>query len=298
MESQSQESRPQAQDFKTKMKVSNPLNDIAANLGVTPKVLTQLATGDDKEFRELVRGIFSILPEDEVALVATDASINAEFLDYLGLLFEDNQRILLTILHNPSASRQTKYHILEKLPENMVASIASNSKTPSDVLLTIRECYRESPDILANLLANSATPENLKEQIISESSAQEAVAPDLEEITAQSFAPSITVPPSSGADDVDAKIALCVDKLYGINADIVTEFIKKARTEILKRLTLMAKANRLILKTIVKHPSLTIEELNRIDLDMFASLLKKSPGELDDQTVLKLLRQAKKDEKD
>ena len=90
MESRSQESKPQSQDFKTKMKVSNPLNDIAANLGVTPKVLTQLATGDDKEFRELVRGIFSILPEDEVAMVATDASINSEFLDYLGRLFEDN----------------------------------------------------------------------------------------------------------------------------------------------------------------------------------------------------------------
>ncbi len=29
------------------MKPSNPLNNIAANLGVTPKVLTQLATGDD-----------------------------------------------------------------------------------------------------------------------------------------------------------------------------------------------------------------------------------------------------------
>ena len=41
----------QTQAFKNKMKVSNPLNDIAANLGVTPKVLTQLATGDDQEFR-------------------------------------------------------------------------------------------------------------------------------------------------------------------------------------------------------------------------------------------------------
>jgi hypothetical protein len=295
MESQSQESKPQ--DFKTKMKVSNPLNDIAANLGVTPKVLTQLATGDDKEFRELVRGIFSILPEDEVAMVATDASINSEFLDYLSRLFEDNQRILMTILHNPSANSQTKYQILEKLPENIVSSIASNSKTSSDVLLAISECYKESPDMLANLLANSATPENLKELIISESSAKEMITPDLEEITEESFALSATEALSSEADEVDAKIALCVDKLYGINADIVTEFIKKARSEIVKRLTLMAKANRLILKTIVKHPSLTIEELERIDLDMFVSLLKKSPGKIDDQTVLKLLQQAKKNGK-
>ena len=297
MESRSQESKPQSQDFKTKMKVSNPLNDIAANLGVTPKVLTQLATGDDKEFRELVRGIFSILPEDEVALVATDASINSEFLDYLGRLFEDNQRILMTILHNPSANSQTKHQILEKLPENIVSSIASNAKTPSDVLLAISECYKDSSDILANLLANSSTPEDLKEQIISESSVQEAIAPDLEEITDQSFASGTTKAQSYEGDEVDAKIALCVDKLYGINADIVTEFIKKARSEIVKRLTLMAKANRLILKTIVKHPSLTVEELERIDLDMFISLLKKSPGEIDDQTVLKLLQQAKKDGK-
>ncbi len=294
MESESQEVK-QPQEFKTKMKVSNPLNDIAANLGVTPKVLTQLATGDDKEFRELVRGIFSILPEDEVVLVATDTTINAEFLDYLSRLFGDNQRILLTILQNPSSSSQTKHYILEKLPENVVSPLTSNSKTPPDVLLAISECYRSSSHILANLLANPATPENLKEAIISESSVEVDIAPDLEQVTPESFASSSTETVSYIGDDVDAKVALCVDKLYGINADIVTEFIRKARSEILKRLKLMAKANRLILKTIVKHPSLTIEELERLDLDMFASLLKKSPEEIDDQTVLELLQQARKD---
>jgi len=102
----------QSQDFKTKMKVSNPLNDIAANLGVTPKVLTQLATGEDKEFRELVRGIFSILPENEVMLVASDEGINVEFLDYLARLFVDNQPILLTILQNPSANSATRQDII------------------------------------------------------------------------------------------------------------------------------------------------------------------------------------------
>ena len=66
------------------MKGSNPLNDIAANLGVTPRVLTQLATGDDREFRELVRGILSMLPEHEVIQVTSDPDINPEFLDYLG----------------------------------------------------------------------------------------------------------------------------------------------------------------------------------------------------------------------
>jgi len=295
----------QSQDFKTKMKVSNPLNDIAANLGVTPKVLTQLATGDDKEFRELVRGIFSILPEDEVVLVANDASINSEFLDYLGHLFEDNQRILLTILHNPSSSSQTKHYILEKFPSTIVLSLASNSKTPPDVLRAVSECHKTSSDILATLLANSATPEDLKEQIISESSAEEGVTLDLEEVdtldmeevSSQSLASGATEAPSYDGGDVDAKIALCVDKLYELNTGIVTEFIKKARSEIVKRLNIMARANRLILNTIIRYPSLTIEELDRIDLDMFVSLLKKSPDNIDDQTVLKLLQQAKKNEK-
>jgi hypothetical protein len=85
-----------------------------------------------------------------------------------------------------------------------------------------------------------------------------------------------------------------VDKLYDINTDIVSEFIKKARAEIVKRLRLMAKANRLVLKTIVKNPSLSIEELERIDLDMFASLLKKLPEDVDDQTVLKLLKKSRR----
>jgi len=99
---------------------------------------------------------------------------------------------------------------------------------------------------------------------------------------------------ASIANDVDAKIALCVDKLYQINADIVTEFIKKARMEILKRLNLIGKANRLILSAIVQHPSLSIEDLERIDMDMFASLLKKSPEEINVQTVLDFLQQAEK----
>lgn len=292
MGSETQEAQ-QTQDFKNKMKVSNPLNDIAANLGVTPKVLTQLATGDDQEFRELVRGIFSILPEDEVAMVATDTTINAGFLDYLSHLFEDNQRILITILYNPSSNAQTRRFILENLPEGTIVSIARDSKVPPGVLQSISECCKASSDILAFLLANPSTPESLKESIIAESSAE--IAPqDLEEVTADSFD---EIPAAGGnyeSGDVDAKIALCVDKLYEINANIVTEFIKKARSEIVKRLQLIAKANRIVLKTIMNHPSLTIEELERIDLDMFASLLRKLPEDIDDKTVLKLLQQARK----
>lgn len=291
----------QTQDFKNMIKVSNPLNDIAANLGVTPKVLTQLATGDDQEFRELVRGIFSILPEDEVAMVATDPSINSEFLDYLTRLFEENHRILLTILYNPSSSEQTRQYILDQLPEGTLVALSRDTKAPSAVLQALSTRYKDSPDILANLLANPRTPEKLKESIIAESSEAEALAEEgageeLETVSEDMFVSDETPKGNEAYDDgnVDSKIALCVDKLYEINANIVTEFIKKARSEIVKRLQLMARANRLILKTIMKNPSLTVEELGRIDMDMFASLLKKLPEDIDDQTVLRLMKQSRK----
>ena len=116
-----------------------------------------------------------------------------------------------------------------------------------------------------------------------------------EQISLPDFSPDQMPDASYEVGDVDAKITLCVDKLYEINADIVTEFIKKARAEIVKRLNLMAKANRLILRTIVRHPSISLEELEGINLDMFASLLKKAPENIDDQTVLNLLRQARKE---
>ena len=282
----------QSQEFKTKIKVSNPLNDIAANLGVTPKVLTQLATGEDQEFRELVRGIFSILPENEVALVAADTTINPEFLDYLSRLFEDNPRILLIILHNPATGYATRQYILEKLPEDMAESLASNPKTPPDILRLLSELYQTSPDLLVLLMANPATPEEIKELILAEPAEELTAEPDEDELP--EFSPDQADDAAYEGGDVDAKIALCVDKLYQINADIVTEYIKKARFEILKRLKLIGKANRVILNVIVQHPSLTIADFEQIDLEMFASLLKKSPEEITTQTVLALLQQAKK----
>ena len=282
----------QSQEFKNKMKVSNPLNDIAANLGVTPKVLTQLATGDDQEFRELVRGIFSILPEDEVALVTTDPSINDQFLDYLSRLFEDNQRILITILYNPSSSADTREHILEKLPDTAILSISSDARAPAHLLQFINESGKATPDVQVNLLANPSTPEELKEAIIQESSEEEPPL-ELEEVLPEDFPEVVEMAPSE-VNDVDAKITLCVDKLYEINANIVSEFIRKARAEIIKRLQMVARANQVVLKTVVKHPAITIEDLEKIDMDLFASLLKKLPTNIDDETVLRLLQQAKK----
>ncbi len=282
----------QTQDYKNKMKVSNPLNDIAANLGVTPKVLTQLATGDDQEFRELVRGIFSILPEDEVAMVASDTSINPDFLDYLSRLFEDNTRILTTILYNPTTSQETRGHLLEGLSDDILVSMSRDPQAPPDLLRIIALKTADLSDIQVNLLANPSTPEDLKEKIIKESSA-EVEPPEFEGI--QEY--ELSFPAENGVEsgDVDAKIALCVDKLYEINASIVNEFIRKARAEIIKRLQLVAKANRLVLKTIVKYPAISIQELEGIDMDLFASLLKKLPEDVDDKTVLRLLKQAKKE---
>jgi len=50
----------------------------------------------------------------------------------------------------------------------------------------------------------------------------------------------------------------------------------------------------LIMKTVAKHPDLTVDELDSIDFDMFMTLLKKVPQNIDDAEILALLRQARK----
>ncbi|MBD3309130.1 hypothetical protein GF339_22210 [candidate division KSB3 bacterium] len=421
MDSQSQHENPQPEES------SNPLDDIAENIGVTPKVLTQLATGDDKEFRELVKGIFNMLPEEEVVLVAKDQDINPDFLDYLSHVFETNQNVLLAILHNPSSHAQTKQYILNQLSQDIRTSLLNNPDTPSEVLtllkeqpsspkkpstatsqaeefkikmkvskllndleanlgLTVdaflkiraqnseqsqefvREVYKALPErdvllvsrdpdtspkilnylsrlfdtnyqVLATILSNPSTDEQTILAILkqlpakvtlslaknSQSSpallhvlktyctssaeikaalqanpamnptppknAQEAGQTDAEPVNA---APEISEGSASIGDDVEAKIALCVDKLYDINANIVTEFIKKAQSEILKKLALIERANHLILKTILKHPSLTIQDLDTINIEMFMTLLKKAPDTIDEELVMKLIQRSRK----
>ncbi len=286
----------QAEEFKIKMKVSKLLNDLEANLGVTIDAFLQIRTKDDDQSLEFVREVYQALPEQNVLLVARDANSSPKILNYLSRLFDTNQKILLTILHNSSADKQTKLFILDQISEKMVLSLAGSTKTPADLLALLGEHFTSSVDILATLLANPSTPFEMKERIQSlpvpeESPAEDIVELRVEDLLTPSNQENEGV--SSGNDEMEAKIALCVDRLYDINADIVTEFIKKARAEILKRLNLIAKANRLILRTIVQHPSLSIEELENINMDMFASLLKQSPDDIDDQTVLKLIQQAK-----
>ena len=134
-----------------------------------------------------MRGIFSILPEDEVALVAADSTINAAFLDYLSRLFEDNQRILSTILYNPSSSADTREHILEGFPDATIFSMAGDANAPGHLLRSISECCKATADVQVNLLANPSTPEELKEAIIAESS-EEIAHQELEAISPEDFA--------------------------------------------------------------------------------------------------------------
>ncbi len=181
-------------------------------------------------------------------LVARDANSSPKILNYLSRLFDTNQKILLTILHNSSADKQTKLFILDQISEKMVLSLAGSTKTPADLLALLGEHFTSSVDILATLLANPSTPFEMKERIQSlpvpeESPAEDIVELRVEDLLTPSNQENEGV--SSGNDEMEAKIALCVDRLYDINADIVTEFIKKARAEILKRLNLIAKANRL-----------------------------------------------------
>lgn len=286
----------QAEELKIKLKVSKLLNDLEANLGVTIDAFMQIRTKEDDQSREFVREVYNALPEQHVLLVVRDPNSNPKILNYLSRLFDTNQKVLLTILHNASADKQTKLFILDQISEKMVLSLAGSTKTPTELLILLGERFTSSIDILATLLANPSTPIQLKERIQTLPVTEESSAEEIVELRAEDLLTPLDERDemvSSGGDEMEAKIALCVDRLYDINADIVTEFIKKARAEILKRLNLIAKANRLILRTIVQHPSLSIEELENINMDMFASLLKQSPDNIDDKTVLKLIQQAK-----
>ncbi len=286
-------SSPQADEFKIKMKVSRLLNDIEANLGLTIETFLQIRAKSDEQSQEFVREVYSALPENDVLLVSRDSATSPKILNYLSLLFDTNHKVLLTILHNPAADTQTQVFILKHIPEKIGQSLAESHKTPSKVLQLLGEYFTSSDKILEALQRNPSTPAETRETIQSLSEAD--LSEDVFDLPAEAaIEPDSSREPSQGSDEVDAKIALCVDKLYDINADIVTEFIKQARSEIIKRLNLIAKANRIILRTIVRHPTLSIEELGHINMDMFIALLKKSPDEIDDEAVLELIKRSRK----
>jgi len=284
----------QAEEFKIKMKVSKLLNDLEANLGVSIEAFMAIRGRDDEQSKEFVREVYNALPEENVLIVARDTTTTVKILDYLSQLFDTNQKILYTILHNPIADAKTKQFILSHLSENAIMTAVKNPKTPPELLTFFADYFAKSDDMLALLLMNPSTPAAIKEKIEEQSSAEEEAASETESVLELEEFPADFTPKSSAPqNDVEAKITLCVDKLYDINADIVTEFIKQARTEILKRLELIAKANRLILRTIMRTPSLSIQDIEHINMDMFVTLLKKLPDDVDDKTILQLMMQSK-----
>lgn len=284
----------QAEEFKIKMKVSKLLNDLEANLGVSIEAFMTIRGRDDEQSKEFVREVYNALPEENVLIVARDTTTTVKILDYLSQLFDTNQKILYTILHNPIADDKTKRFILSHLSENVILTAVKNSKTPPELLTFFADYFATSDDMLALLLMNPSTPAAIKEKIEEQSSAESEAAKETEnELELEEFPANFTPQVSAPQNDVEAKITLCVDKLYDINADIVTEFIKQARTEILKRLELIARANRLILRTIMRTPSLSIQDIEHINMDMFVTLLKKLPDDVDEKTILQLMMQSK-----
>ncbi|PIE36065.1 hypothetical protein CSA56_01595 [candidate division KSB3 bacterium] len=285
-------SSSQHDEFKIKMKVSRLLNDLEANLGLTIEAFLQIRAQNDEQSREFVREVYSAIPENDALIVSRDPQTSPKILDDLSLLFDTNHKVLLTLLHNPSTDIQTQLFILDHLPEHIGQSLAESPKTPPKVLQLLGEYFTSSSKILKTILQNPSTPAEARKaiEVISMGEELEEAFELPETAVVEPDARDEIIPTS---DEVDAKIALCVNKLYDINADIVTEFIKQARSEIVKRLSLIANANRIILRTIVRHPSLSIEELEHINMDMFISLLKKSsPDAIDDEAVLDMIRRS------
>ena len=297
----------QSAEFRIKMKVSKLLNDLEANLGVTIDAFLQIRSRNDEQSREFVREVYNALPEENVLLVGRDPNTGPKILEYLSRLFDDNPKILLTILHNPSTDNLTRQFILEHIPEKLAISLVESPRTPPRILQLLGEHFTNSEDMQMLLLANPSTPEEAKQRIQTQAVPQSGALPSSEKIgTALEVTDDMILelsspnevlaeqPQNTDTGEVEAKIALCVDKLYDINADIVTEFIKQARSEIVKRLDLIAKANRIILRAIVRCPDLSTDDLENINMDMFVSLLKTLPNEPDDQSVLKLIQQSRK----
>lgn len=247
----------QTQEFKNKMKVSNPLNDLAANLGVTIKVLVQLATGPDKEFREMVRMLLSALPEEEVVLIAQDPEIEGQFLDYLSRIFEAQPVVLQTLLKNPSTPADT----VERVSKLLSSTTAASKPGTETSTTTAQDKKSES-----TIKVEEPLQETFKAGPVTE------------------FQP-------------DDPLSYWVSQLFEVNFNILADFMKRINQEVLKQLERLTEANRQVLQVLSKNvSSLKVENL-RLSPELLVFVMRKLPASVSEQEILEFLKKKGIDQK-
>ncbi|HWP47424.1 MAG TPA: hypothetical protein VNM22_09710 [Candidatus Limnocylindrales bacterium] len=286
----------QSQEHKNKMKVSNPLNDLAANLGVTLKVLIQLAMGPDREFREMVRMLLSALPEHEVVMIAEDPEIDAQFLDYLSRIFETSTAVQQALLKNPSVSATTLEHIAKLLPGSIIEAIAADPNVRPELLERFVKIFGSSQVNLMKLIAqNPATPAPLREQLardlLKRVGAEKSVETASQKVGEASVADSIKQIPS------EPTLSDCVGQLLEINFNIVSDFMKRINEQIIKQLERLAEANKQILQVISKNADSLDPRTLRLTPELVAFVMRRLPALVPEQEILKFLQDQQADQK-
>ncbi len=289
----------QSQEHKNKMRVSNPLNDLAANLGVTLKVLIQLAMGPDKEFREMVRMLLSALPENEVVMIAEDPEIDAQFLDYLSRIFETSTAVQQALLKNPSVSATTLERIAKLLPGSVIEAIAADSNARPELLEQFVKIFGSSQVNLMKLIAqNPATPAPLRKQLagdllkkVGAEKSAEIAAEGAFKVGEASSAGSIEQIPS------EPTLSDCVGQLLEINFNIVSDFMKRINEQIIKQLERLAEANKQILQVISKNADSLDPRTLRLTPELVAFVMRRLPALVPEQEILKFLQDQRADQK-
>jgi hypothetical protein len=289
----------QSQEHKNKMRVSNPLNDLAANLGVTLKVLIQLATGPDKEFREMVRMLLSALPENEVVMIAEDPEIDAQFLDYLSRIFETSTIVQQALLKNPSISATTLERIVKLLPGSVIEAIAADSNTRPELLEQFIKIFGSSQVNLMKLIAhNPATPAPLREQLIRDSLKRAMAEKSMEATSeiASNFGEALSASPLKPLPS-EPTLSDCVGQLLEVNFNIVSDFMKRINEQIIKQLERLAEANRQILQAISKNADSLDPRTLRLTPELVAFVMRRLPTPVPEQEILKFLQEQQVDQK-
>jgi hypothetical protein len=291
----------QPQEFKNKMKVSNPLNDLAANLGVTLKVLVQLAMGPDKEFREMVHMLLSALPEEEAVLVAEDRDIDPQFLDYLSRIFESKPVVLQTLIKNPSTSTTTVERLVKLLPSKDVEALAADPNVKPELLEQLFKIFGTTQTGLLRIIAsNPVVPATLRQQLASivpmeGISTEESREPSLEEDLESNFSIENILKATFEAGSIkdfeaNTPASRCVNHLFEINAALITEFMKRIQAQVLTQLNRLTEANRQILQVILKNANSLNTESIELTSDLMLLVMQKLPASVSEQEILELLK--------